>query len=191
MKTEKRLYAFAPYQLTGIQKGIQMQHALTEYTQVYGNKKDFKDWAENWKTTILLDGGTTNEGEILNKYSGVTGMGTMQEILKLLIDNDINVEGFWETDLNNTLTAFVFIADEPSFNHEDYPFFDNWIRNNITDTREKKYIKYLEYFKNFEPRTLEDYRNDWPEFEQYVEELGGYKNVFVKYLLKGKRLASN
>jgi len=191
MTREKRLYAFVPYQLTGIQKGIQMQHALTEYDDAFGTNEDYIDWRQNWKTTIVLDGGTTNEGITECKYNGALEKGTMQQFMDLLIENNVKVEGFWEPDLNNTLTAFVFIADEPVFNHKDFPFFEQWLDiclHNMEDT----YMEYLKYFKNAIPRTLDDYKKDWKKFyNRWEDEVGGRKNAFLKYFLVNKRLASN
>lgn len=187
---EKRLYAFVPYQLTGIQKGIQMQHALTEYSRVFWENEDFIDWRRNWKTTIVLDGGSTNEGTSSSKYNPfLSEKGTMQNILTKLIENDIKVEGFWEPDLNNTLTAFVFIAEEPCFNHEDFPFFENWILKEMP-TQPFNLVEFMS--RKDKTFSFEEYENFFGEiFQKWVDEVGGRKNVFLKYFLINKKLATN
>ena len=76
---ELRMYGFVNYQLTGIQKGIQFGHAVVEYGQQVKKTGDPKlinkwnDWADNWKTFIILNGGTTNDknGSINKLYEEV------------------------------------------------------------------------------------------------------------------------
>ncbi len=68
---ELRLYTFTLYQLSPIQQGIKAGHAAVELgMRCYKNQMtlrngtDFKtyyDWATNWKTMVLLNGGDLNE----------------------------------------------------------------------------------------------------------------------------------
>lgn len=71
MTEELRLYTFTLYQLSSIQQGIQAAHAAVELG-MKGYKKQmtlrsgtdfskYHDWATNWKTMVLLNGGDLNE----------------------------------------------------------------------------------------------------------------------------------
>ena len=117
---ELRMYGLVIYQLSGIQKGIQFGHAGFDYGQsakfngIEIGKYD--DWANNWKTVILLNGGTTN--------TNPTRLGTLNQHFQTLKDNLITCTPFYEPDLGDQLTAVAFIVDERVFNREKYPDFD-------------------------------------------------------------------
>jgi hypothetical protein len=57
---ELRMYGLVNYQLSGIQQGIQFGHAVVEYGLNHFVEKNYQDWANNHKTFIILNGGTTN-----------------------------------------------------------------------------------------------------------------------------------
>jgi hypothetical protein len=72
---ELRMYGLVPYNISPIQQGIQFGHAVVEYsqkiqsfksgilskTETYRNiSNQYDEWADNWKTFIILNGGTTN-----------------------------------------------------------------------------------------------------------------------------------
>lgn len=71
MTEELRLYTFTLYQLSPIQQGIQAGHAAVELAmKCYReqmilrqgtNFRKYHDWATNWKTMVLLNGGDLNE----------------------------------------------------------------------------------------------------------------------------------
>lgn len=75
---ELRMYGLVNYQLTGIQKGIQFLHGVVEYGQFIKNVGGeelikYNEWADKYKTVILLDGGSTNTnperlGSLNNPY---------------------------------------------------------------------------------------------------------------------------
>ena len=72
---ELRMYGMVNYQLTGIQMGIQFLHAVSDYGQLVKKLKGeelkkYDDWADNWKTVILLNGGTTNNRIVDEVYFG-------------------------------------------------------------------------------------------------------------------------
>ena len=113
MELEKRMYFFVPYQLTGIQQGIQCGHAALEYARKYWNDIYFIDFRENWKTWVILNGGTTNNNP--------DKLGTLNQIHNQLLENEINCEVFYEPDLGDQMTAVCFICDERVFNKEKYP----------------------------------------------------------------------
>lgn len=120
---ELRMYGFVNYQLTGIQKGIQFGHAVVEYGQQVKKTGDPKlinkwnDWADNWKTFIILNGGTTNDKN-----------GSINKLYEEVKKNNIFTVSFREPDLGDQMTAFVFIVDERVFNKNKYPDFQSsWI----------------------------------------------------------------
>jgi hypothetical protein len=122
-----RLYGLVPYQLTGIQQGIQFGHALQEYNNFVRNNpdtedsKNFKEWSENCKTFIVLNGGTTNDKQV-----GLDYFGTLNNHVKTLHIMNINYATFREPDLGDQLTAVVFIVPECVYNKKDYPEFWDW-----------------------------------------------------------------
>ena len=72
---EKRMYSLNLYNISGIQCGIQSAHSNMEYALKNFNNDDFQDWVKNWKTVILLNGGTSNNGKE-SYYGYPTSKGT-------------------------------------------------------------------------------------------------------------------
>ena len=107
---ELRMYFFVPYQLTGIQSGIQAGHAALEYADKYGSDEEYIIFVREFKTWVILDGGTTNERR---DFDG-TAFGSLNQIGDDLLKNDIKFAYFQEPDLNDALTAVCFLADERS-----------------------------------------------------------------------------
>jgi len=118
--TEKRMYCFVPYNISEIQKGIQCSHSIVEYSDsmneigydyargkklLNNNYVNHKDWVENWKTIIILNGGTTNNNKESKFY------GTLQQHRDKLKELGVEFSEFYEPDLNNALTAVAFIVD--------------------------------------------------------------------------------
>lgn len=160
---EIRMYGLVPYQLSGIQKGIQYGHAVVEYglqmsnleASSSGQEDDFlvnryKDWANKWKTFIILNGGTTNDRE--------DSLGTLNEHLRVLTEElGVTVATFREPDLGDQLTAVVFLIDERVFNDKKYPKpidFDTNAEARRTFLREiggMRNLRLREYLKDFRP----------------------------------------
>ncbi len=92
-----RMYHFVMYNLSGIQKGIQSYHAGVEYGNKYSNDDNYKKWANEDKTVIILDGGGSND---------------MIERMKELRELDVDYATFMEPDLNMSLSAIAFLVDE-------------------------------------------------------------------------------
>lgn len=158
---ELRMYFFVPYNISDIQKGIQAGHAALEYANTYGSSEKYKDFIENHKTWIILNGGTTN-----NNYDGDDMyVGSLNNIVNELMNNNIECEIFNEPDLNDALTAVCFIADERVFNFKKYPD--------------------IEYFEEHD--VIND--NNKNIYERWVDFMGGEKNVFLRELIKNKKLA--
>lgn len=98
-----RMYGLVNYQLSGtVHAGIQFGHAVVEYAQKYYKDDSYQSWAKNDKTFIILNGGITNDSMDLG----------MQGHLSALKSMKIKHAAFREPDLNNALTAIVFLVDE-------------------------------------------------------------------------------
>lgn len=158
---EKRMYFFVIRQLSGLNAGIQIGHCCEQYAHNYCADVDYLDFVKNWRTWIVLDGGTTNSNE--------KDFGTLNQILIGLRENNIKYGYFHEPDLNNALTAVCFMADERVFNFAKYPDY-----------------QFPEY------GTLDDYlMSPDDHYNQWLESIGGKYNLYLRELIKGKRLASN
>ena len=166
------MYGLVPYNISEIQKGIQYGHAVVEYGISFFNDTQYQDWARNWKTFMILNGGTSNHTH--NRYGNTEYVGSMETHLKTLIDNGVKVSTFYEPDLNDMLSGIVFIVDERVFNTEKYPDFN------------------FEYGKNFQTLpltpTFQD-ENEKMNWDKWVETLGGEQNLFLRYFLRNFRLA--
>jgi hypothetical protein len=176
---ELRMYFFVPYNISEIAKGIQAGHASLEYARHFGDTATFKDFVDNWKTWVILNGGTTNNGF---DFEGKP-LGSLNEIINTLQDNDIDIAYFQEPDLNDALTAICFICDERVFNRKDYPDFIDYL-NDV-----KLMTDALMSF-NFMPKktvTFEEHFSE--EYKEWVRFVGGMKNVVLRDIIKDKRLA--
>ena len=193
-KLELRMYGLVPYNISPIQQGIQFGHAVVEYGQkmkYLGEHNQslniqYNDWADNWKTFIILNGGTSNHS--VNRYSDTEEFfGTMENNLKSLEDNDVEVSTFYEPDLNDMLSGIVFIVDERIFNKKDYPDFSDWLMSS----------KYSELIRTFDTdvNIIAEYiknstnKEDQKAYKEWVNLVGGDKNVFLRDFLKNFRLA--
>ena len=193
-KLELRMYGLIPYNISPIQQGIQFGHAVVEYGQkmkYLGEHNQslniqYNDWADNWKTFIILNGGTSNHS--VNRYSDTEEFfGTMEGNLKSLEDNGVEVGTFYEPDLNDMLSGIVFIVDERIFNKKDYPDFSDWLMSS----------KYSELIRTFDTdvNIIAEYiknstnKEDQKAYKEWVNLVGGDKNVFLRDFLKNFRLA--
>lgn len=157
---EKRMYGLVPYNISDIQKAIQFGHSVVEYSLIPEYKEEYLDWAKNWKTFIILNGGTTNKG----KFPGAIGSGTLNQHWDTLHQNGIKTSVFHEPDLGDQLTAITFIVDERVFNKEKYPDFIS--QNGLLWSPESD-VKY----------------------KLWVESIGGPTNEFLRKFLSQFRLA--
>lgn len=185
---ELRMYFFVPYNISPIQQAIQAGHAALEYARKYGDTELFKEFVDNHKTWIILNGGTTNAQR---DFEGIS-QGTLNQFGDQLMDNQIELAWFHEPDLNDALTALCFIVEERVFNREDYPDFVNWL------LKVKMYQQAADEAQKNNPalwvelrlKSAEEHQKLFPEYyKEWVRFLGGVKNVFLRELLSDKKLA--
>lgn len=132
-KLEKRMYVLVNRSLGQINKGIQALHAVVEYGLKYPTTEYF-EWANEYKTVIVLDGGTSN--------SETSVMGDMEnQFVYLFNELNMNAVTFHEPDVNNCLTAIAFIVDERVFDREKYvslnPMLFEFCEKDV------RYVKYM------------------------------------------------
>lgn len=191
---ELRMYGLVPYNISPIQQAIQFGHAVVEYGQqiklptalskmslnapfIYDN------WATNWKTFIILNGGTTNHK--LND-DGLPFGSLNQHVLELQ-NNNIDFSTFNEPDLGDQLTSVVFIVDERVFNRKKYPNFEDWVIENYGDLiRSENYTTSIMMARRIKESTSKE---DKKVYQSWVKFVGGEKNVFLRDFLKNFKLA--
>jgi hypothetical protein len=185
---EYRLYGLVPYNISSIQASIQYGHALQEYNNLLidgssvmqsvnfdselleSNMVGFNKWRRKDKTFIILNGGTTNDS-IDDKWYG-----SLQKSRDILYENGVLFSEFYEPDLNNALTAVVFLVDERVFDRVAYPNFEKEVLPWSKTKPSEKKLKELE-----ERNTL--------NYTKWVEKIGNGKNVFLREFLKQFKLA--
>lgn len=186
---ELRMYGLTNYQLTGIQKGIQFLHGVVEYSQtvnrVGGISLDiYNDWANNHKTVILLNGGTTNSKVLEDgKYSG-----TLNNHKTKLDELGVFNTTFTEPDLGDQLTAVVFILDERIFNRKKYPDFKDWLIENYSKYF-KKDMKFLSSNAILEMMKNSESTKDVKVYKKWMNLIGGEKNHQIREFIKNFKLA--
>lgn len=193
-KLELRMYGLVPYNISPIQQAIQFGHAVVEYGQrvkmpislsklSLNSSQIYDDWADNWKTFIILNGGTTNY-----KYNeDGSQFGTLNNHLQLLKEHNVDLAIFNEPDLGDQLTAIVFIVDERVFNRKKYPDFEDWVIDNYGDLIRSDY--YTTSFMMAQQIKTSDKKEDKKVYQQWVKLVGGEKNVFLRDFLKNFKLA--
>ena len=182
---ELRMYFFVPYNISPIQQAIQAGHSALEYADKYGGEEQFIEFNRQYKTWVILNGGTTNEHR---DFDGIA-MGSLNQIGDSLLENDVQFSYFQESDLNDVLTALCFICDERVFNKKDYPDFVDYILNvkMYPNAKEETPAENIVMLKT---QTLEHLQEMFPEYyKEWVRFLGGLKNIFLRELLKDKKLA--
>lgn len=182
---ELRMYFFVIYQLKGIQQGIQAGHAALEYAVRYGHTKLFEVFVDEYKTWIVLNGGTTNDSSDFEGFA----VGSINRIVDSLETTNIDYAYFREPDLNDAITSVCFICDERVWNYSDYPDFGEYILN-VKMYEEARNEMPPENFKMFLNSDNEAMKENFPEwYEEWVEIMGGENNVFLRELIKNKKLA--
>jgi hypothetical protein len=192
-KLELRMYGLVPYNISPIQQSIQFGHAVVEYGQKMkylgehnqSLNTQYNDWADRWKTFIILNGGTSNHS--INRYHQTDEpfIGTMESNLITLEQNGVEIATFYEPDLNDLLSAVVFIVDERVFNKKKYPDFEDWVIENYGGLINGNGSSYQIARRIKESNSKEDQKI----YQSWVKTIGGEKNVFLRDFLKNFRLA--
>jgi hypothetical protein len=181
-----RMYFFVPYNISPIQQAIQAGHAGMEYVYTHQLRPELIHFMDDDKTWVVLNGGTTNskiDEEIMLPF------GTLNQIQENLQKNNIDISSFYEPDLNDALTAVCFLADERVWDYKNYPdFFDFIVEVKMTvDAAEQMPAQNYIMLKG---KTSEELKIMFPEwYPEWVKFLGGEKNLFLRELLRGKKLA--
>jgi hypothetical protein len=181
---ELRMYGFVPYNISEIQKGIQFGHAVVEYGMKYMNTPEYQYFANEWKTFIILNGGTSNDGSLIRQgFRDAFYEGSLNTITQQLYDNGVKCATFREPDLNNMLTSVVFLVDERVWNRDLYADFTPITIEEFSN--EKHYNGYTPTWEDEIELEIENKKL----YGKWVTKIGGEKNVFLRGLLKDKRLA--
>jgi len=106
MNSEKRAYFWGNYYLSSIQQGIQALHCLGEMFVKYSEEHDecedmLYDWADHYKTVVVLNGGDSND--------------LMQLTANMAVDGNDLPWASWAEDyrsLKNAVTCVGIIVDE-------------------------------------------------------------------------------
>lgn len=188
-KLELRMYGFVPYNVSEIQKGIQFGHAVVEYGLENFHSNEYLDWAKYWKTFIILNGGTSNHSTNRYHQTEEEYVGSMENILEELKTNDVKLATFFEPDLNDMLSAIVFIIDERVFNRKLYLDFGDWVmqnhfsylQDNMMNSGKIERMRKEGYFLSATDKEKKIY-SDWVNF------VGGEKNVFLRDFLNPNKV---
>ena len=178
-----RMYFLVPYNISSIQSGIQAGHAAIEYSLDFFYDIEYQQWAKDNKTFIILNGGTSNNGDEWD-------LGSMEQHEQALIDAGVKFAKFHEPDLNFMLSAIVFLVPEQVYkkiNKEDgmyYPDFDLWLANSLSVP-----VSTMKILERNEGKPLEEIKPD--EYAKWVKFMGGEQNVFLRKFTAQFRLASN
>ena len=118
------------------------------------------------------------------QFGSMTPKIFLYQVADSLKENGIDFSYFEEPDLNNALTAVCFIADERVFNREDYPNFPDYLIN--SNCGEISAQRIVEIKMTPEEELKLTYRGHCEAWEFMM---GGKKNIFLRELIKGKKLA--
>ena len=189
-KLELRMYGLVPYNISEIQKAIQFGHAVVEYGLENFHSTEYLDWAKYWKTFIILNGGTSNHSMNRYHHDDSEFQGTMESSLAALMSEEIKLATFYEPDLNDMLSAIVFIVDERVFNKKEYPDFGDWVMQNhfsyLSDNMiNSGKIERMRLEGHFESATGKEKKI----YDEWANLIGGRKNIFLRDYLKNFRLA--
>jgi len=193
-KLELRMYGLVPYNISPIQQAIQFGHAVVEYGQMVKQPQSitkmgidaplvYDDWGDNWKTFIILNGGTTNH----RPTDDGLPFGSLNQHVLTLDEMRIDFATFMEPDLGDQLTAVVFIVDERVFNRKKYPDFEEWVIENYGELIRSDY--YTTSYMLAQKIKNSESKSDKKVYDAWIKFVGGNKNVFLRDFLKNFKLA--
>ena len=165
---EYKMYGLGIYQFAkSIHAGIQHGHTVVRYGRVVRDmgeiEETYNNWADKNETFIILNGGTTNNNP--------ERLGMLNKHLARLKNAGIQVQDFYEPDLNDALTAICFLVDERAWDRETYPDF---VAETLPWNRRKPSQSQLD---DLAKKNAENYLH-------WVEKIGGEKNVFLREFLR-------
>jgi len=180
---ELRMYGFVPYQMSGIQAGIQFGHAVVRYGRTFFQTDDYKNWMNRWETFIVLNGGTTNDSDHSEHYGGIN------KIVDQLVAWDIDHAVFREPDLGRQITGIALILSEECFSSEyksliEFMGSDNEYYSEYNQVK-TKYNQWPKPTKSKSDFIKEKY--PWI-YNNYVDYMGGEKNIKLREYVKNFRL---
>lgn len=168
------MYGFVPYNISDIQKGIQFGHAVVEYAFQYSGTKEFKEFAKEDKTFIILNGGTTNNNEPSGMSSIVEELNQLPAKFKFAVFN--------EPDLNDALSGVAFLADSRVWDREAYPC-------PVDDVPGFFKVPYADRERWLRVNGANYGRNLIKEYKDWLKSVGGETNAFLRYYLSQFKLA--
>ena len=140
-----RFYALVMYNLSPIQQGIQAAHAMAELSLT--DCPRYKEWAKNWKTMIILNGGTSTDAGFVDADCQPVPIGTMQNHEQALKDLGVHYASFKEPDLNFATSALAFVLKESEYRkYEEWEYRD--FEPFVGDTASKE-IPISKFINNF------------------------------------------
>ena len=124
-----RAYYFTNMYLSPIQKGIQTAHCTAEFfMQTKSNAPEYSpliEWADKYKTMIVLDGG--NNKELIDLYVGLRVIQQSYPLPLAIFKED-------EQSLNNATTCVGIIVNDKVYNAVSS------VRDKILDVRELHFL---------------------------------------------------
>lgn len=163
---ELRMFGIAPFQLGALHAGIQFQHAATLYGRKFPTELH-SNWADNWMTSIVKNGGSTNNSQDPERR------GSVNKFYDKCIDLGIDAAAFTEITMGDQVTCVTVIADERVFDTVKYPDIDRSLFGVSKD------YNLFEPFPNMLTKELAEYYNNWVETV-----IGGVKNLFLREELR-------
>lgn len=125
----KKCYIFVHRSLSGIYAGIQAAHAVAEHVYDYHGSDSVIHWTNHHKTMVVLDGGNSKN---------------MERVLETLGWGDEGVSYFREPDMDNMITAIVYIPSDDEMNdieaakESDYSCMEGGIIDLLVNSRTHK-----------------------------------------------------
>ena len=168
MGLELRMFGVAPFQLGPLHAGIQFQHAATMYERKFHTPL-YEDWADNWMTSIVKNGGSTNTSTDPERR------GSVNKFYDQCVELGIDAVYFTEITMGDQITCVALIADERTWD------LDTWPNIDLTLWGAKDPFDYLNPDFSLPRISAMDPQE---AYNQWVELVGGRKNVFLRQVLR-------
>lgn len=167
------MYAFVNNGLSNMQKALQLTKAACEYTLKYKDDKRLQDFMFYDKHWVILDGGDSNDAHLGEQK------GSMEKLYDQISQNGIPYAVAYERELNSTLSAICFLADERVWNSQKYVDFINYViiesEASIQDEITIRMLEESELISKFS-----QFYTTW------LETMGGKENLFLRKFIEDK-----